>query len=63
MFKVIGGFVVCGFALYGLVKYLSGPRLAVVIKPGDARQGSGTTTGLDNAGAANVNEPTSVDQC
>lgn len=22
MFKVIGGIVVCGFALYGLVKYL-----------------------------------------
>ena len=63
MFKLIGGAVVCGFALYGLVKYLSRPQLEVVIKLDDARQGSGTTAGTVNTGAAHVNERTSVDQC
>jgi hypothetical protein len=31
MFKVIGGVVICGFALYGLVKYLERPLVKVVI--------------------------------
>jgi hypothetical protein len=31
MFKVIGGVVICGFALYGLVKYLERPLVTVVI--------------------------------
>ena len=30
MFKVIGGVVICGFALYGLVKYLERPLVKVV---------------------------------
>lgn len=63
MFKLIGGVVVCGFALYGLVKYLSGPQLAVVIKPGDASPGSGTTVGTVSTSGARVNESTTVDQC
>lgn len=33
MFKFIGGVVMCGFALYGLVKYLERPMLKVVINP------------------------------
>ena len=31
MFKVIGGVVICGFALYGLMKYLERPLVKVVI--------------------------------
>ena len=31
MLKVIGGVVICGFALYGLVKYLERPLVKVVI--------------------------------
>ena len=31
MFKVIGGVVICGFALYGLVKFLERPLVKVVI--------------------------------
>ena len=31
MFKVIGGVVICGSALYGLVKYLERPLVKVVI--------------------------------
>ena len=32
MFKLIGGFVVCGFALYGLATYLTKHR--PVVPPG-----------------------------
>ena len=34
MFKLIGGVVVCGFALYGLSKYLKRPVMNLVINPG-----------------------------
>lgn len=34
MFKLIGGVVVCGFALYGLSKYLKRPVMNLVIHPG-----------------------------
>ena len=37
MFKLIGGVVVCGFSLYGLVKYLERPTVRVVIKPAAAQ--------------------------
>lgn len=37
MFKLIGGVVVCGFSLYGLVKYLERPTVRMVIKPADAQ--------------------------
>ena len=37
MFKLIGGFVVCGFALYGLATYLKGPVVKLVIDPGMLR--------------------------
>jgi hypothetical protein len=33
MFKFIGGFVVCGFALYGLVKLVERPMIEVVVNP------------------------------
>jgi hypothetical protein len=33
MFKFIGGAVVCGLALYGLMKYLERPALKLVINP------------------------------
>ena len=33
MFKFIGGAVVCGLALYGLMKYLERPVLKVLINP------------------------------
>ena len=50
MFKLIGGAVVFGFALYGLVTYLDRTKSPVVIKRGDAGQAAGT----DDAGAAHV---------
>jgi hypothetical protein len=55
MFKLIGGVVVCGFALYGLVNYLSRPKREPAIKPGDSRQ-----AGAVDAGAADAGEKTSV---
>ena len=55
MFKLIGGVVVCGFALYGLVTYLSRPKRVAVIKPGDSRQ-----AGTVDAGAVDASEQTSV---
>lgn len=39
MFRVIGGAVVYGLALYGVVKLFDRPKVAVVIQP-DANQGS-----------------------
>jgi hypothetical protein len=51
MFKLIGGVVVCGFALYGLVTYLSGPKREAAVKPGDSRQ-----AGAVDAGAADASE-------
>lgn len=35
MFKMIGCVVVCGFALYGLAKYLERPVVKEVIKPAE----------------------------
>ena len=35
MFKLIGGVVVCGFALYGLSKYLKRPVMNLVIQSAD----------------------------
>jgi hypothetical protein len=55
MFKLIGGAVVYGFALYGLVTYLSGPKWEAAIKPGDSRQ-----AGSVDAGAADASEQTCV---
>jgi hypothetical protein len=40
MFKLIGGVVVCGFALYGLSKYLKRPVVNLVIQP-DSFSGAG----------------------
>lgn len=53
MFKLIGGVVVSGFALYGLMTYLSGPKAA--IKPGESRQ-----AGTVDAGAPDAREQTCV---
>jgi|LNAP01.1.fsa_nt_gb hypothetical protein len=50
MFRVIGGAVVYGLALYGAVRLFDRPRLEVVIqpggKPGDGKR-SGTATDID----------------
>ena len=46
MFKFIGGVVMCGFALYGLVKYLERPVMKVVSQSdgrGNAETGAGKT--------------------
>lgn len=37
MFKMVGGVVVCGFALYGLVKYLERSVVKEVISPAALR--------------------------
>lgn len=54
MFKLIGGAVVCGFSLYGLVKYLERPPVRVVIKPADAQSagnaGAGAAAATSQAG-------------
>lgn len=48
MFKLIGGVVVCGFALYGLAKYLKRPVMNVVIHP-RACAGTGQAVGPEDA--------------
>ena len=50
MFRVIGGAVVYGLALYGVVKLFDRPKVAVVIQP-DANQG-----GKGGSGATGVAE-------
>ena len=53
MFKLIGGVVVCGFALYGLSKYLKRPVMNLVIHPGsftDAGK-AGNTAAVSEASA------------
>lgn len=55
MFKLIGGVVMCGFALYGLVTYLSQAKREAAIRPGDSRQVSTV-----DASAANASEQMSV---
>ncbi|MBF6022971.1 hypothetical protein [Lysobacter niastensis] len=37
MFRLIGGAVVYGLALYGVVKLIDRPKTAVVIKPKDSQ--------------------------
>ena len=49
MFKLIGGVVVCGFALYGLSKYLKRPVMNLVIHPGSF---SGAAKAGDGAAAS-----------
>lgn len=53
MFRVIGGAVVYGLALYGVVKLFDRPRMEVVIQPGgnpsDGKR-SGTATDVDASG-------------
>jgi hypothetical protein len=50
MFRVIGGAVVYGLALYGAVKLFDRPTMEVVVqpggKPGDGKR-SGTATDVD----------------
>lgn len=50
MFRVIGGAMVYGLALYGVVKLFDRPRMEVVIQPGgkpDDGKRSGTATDID----------------
>ena len=71
MFKVIGGVVICGFALYGLVKYLERPLVKVVINAerfrtpesavGEAVEDEAPPpSGNSAAGEASETEPTAV---
>lgn len=51
MFKLIGGAVVCGFALYGLVTYLERTKSKAVVSPADAAQvGATERPGAENVG-------------
>ena len=55
MFKLIGGVVVCGFALYGLSKYLKRPVMNLVIHPGsfsDAGKAGGGGVPSEESGAS-----------
>ena len=53
MFKLIGGVVVCGFALYGLSKYLKRPVMNLVIHPGSFTEAgkAGNATATSEASA------------
>ena len=50
MFKLIGGAVVCGFALYGLMVYLERTKSKAVVSPADAAPAAAT----EDPGAENV---------
>ncbi|BDU18092.1 hypothetical protein [Lysobacter auxotrophicus] len=52
MLKLIGGAVVCGFALYGLVIYLDRTKSKAVVAPADAAQ----VVGTEGSGAEIVGE-------
>ena len=55
MFRVIGGAVVYGLALYGVVKLFDRPKVAVVIQPGanqGGKGGSGATGVAEGEGKA-----------
>ena len=58
MFKLIGGVVVCGFALYGLSKYLKRPVMNLVIHPGSfsgaAKAGDGAAASEDSGASGNA---------
>jgi hypothetical protein len=60
MFKLIGGIVVCGLALYGLVKFLERPLVKVVVSPQFRRptgdSGAGEGSGDDAAAAQSTGE-------
>jgi hypothetical protein len=63
MFKLIGGVVVCGFALYGLSKYLKRPVMNLVIHPGSftdlgrAGDAAAASEGSGSSGDAAPNAP------
>ena len=60
MFKLIGGVVVCGFALYGLSKYLKRPVMNLVIHPGsfsDVGEAGGGGVASEESGNAAGNAP------
>lgn len=52
MFKLIGGAVVCGFALYGLAKYLSLAKMKPTLGKSEA--------GTSEADAVHASDPTPV---
>jgi hypothetical protein len=56
MFKLIGGFVVCGFALYGLVTFVEQQKTAVAIRKVNSSEASMATGPSEDAGAAHSNE-------
>lgn len=56
MFKLIGGAVVCGLAIYGLIKYLERPLVAVTINPAAVKDPGVTGEAL----AEPVAEPTAA---
>jgi hypothetical protein len=66
MFRVIGGAVVYGLALYGVVKILERPKVGVIIQPNtnDGVRGGGAATEMgesDVEGQSAVGEtPTSA---
>ncbi|WP_231734322.1 hypothetical protein [Noviluteimonas gilva] len=60
MFKLIGGAVVCGFALYGLAIYLDRTNVKVVFNLGDARQAAKAADSAADADAADASDPTAV---
>ncbi|WP_374499714.1 hypothetical protein [Pseudoxanthomonas sp.] len=60
MFKLIGGAIVCGFALYGLAIYLDRTNVKVVFNLGDARQVAKAAAITADADAADASDLTAV---
>ena len=60
MFKFIGGVVMCGFALYGLVKYLERPMVKVVVQS-DGRGTPETAAGKTEEVAPSTGNVASAD--
>ena len=61
MFKLIGGVVVCGFALYGLSKYLKRPVMNLVIHPGSFTEAGKAADAAAASEASEASEDASRD--
>jgi hypothetical protein len=61
MFRVIGGAVVYGLALYGAVKLFDRPKMEVVIQPGN-KQDDGKRSAATGVPADQNDKPPSIDE-
>ena len=62
MFKLIGGFVVCGFALYGLVTFVELHKAKVAAKKDGPSEGPGATAPITDPSAADSDKRVASDE-